>query len=90
MGEIGEALDDAEQFLVPGSAQDLYITGAALRAERAEPGDLVAALRGWRNGKAAEGAQGRGTALSNVAERGRTSLLRQPGLAQPSIKSGFI
>ena len=70
MGEIGEALEDAEQFLVPGSAQDLHITGAALRAERAEPGDLVAALRGWRNGKAAEGAQGRGTALSNVAEKG--------------------
>src|SRR5207245_2222093 len=30
MGEIGEPFEDAEQVLVPGAAQDLHITGAAL------------------------------------------------------------
>jgi hypothetical protein len=44
MGEIGEPFEDAEQVLVPGAAQDLHITGAALRAERPEPGELVATL----------------------------------------------
>ena len=44
MGEIGEPFEDAEQVLVPEAAQDLHITGAALRAERPEPGELVATL----------------------------------------------
>src|SRR5262245_58925945 len=50
MGEIGEASEDAEQLVIPRAAHDLDIGGAALRAERAEPGQLVAALghRGYR------------------------------------------
>ena len=32
-GQIGEAFEDAEQFLVPGSAQDLHIARPARRAE---------------------------------------------------------
>src|ERR1700674_4339733 len=44
VGEIGEPFEDAEQVLVPGAAQDLHIAGAALRAERPEPRDLVATL----------------------------------------------
>src|SRR5205814_1539056 len=46
MGEIGEALENAEHLLVPRAASDLHIAGAALRTERPEPGELVAALRG--------------------------------------------
>src|ERR1700730_17252687 len=45
MGEFGEALEDAEQVVVPRAAQALHIAGAALRAERPEPRQLVAALR---------------------------------------------
>src|SRR5882672_9201318 len=44
MGKIGEPFEDAEQVLVPGAAPDLHIAGAALRAERPEPRDLVATL----------------------------------------------
>src|SRR5438309_11969354 len=54
MGEFGEAFEDAKQILVPGTAQDLHIAGAALRAERSEPRQLVAALR---RGARGEGAQ---------------------------------
>ena len=36
--------EDAEQVLIPEAAQDLHIAGAALRAERPEPRDLVATL----------------------------------------------
>jgi len=45
MGEIGEALEDAEQALVPGAAQELHLADAALRAEGTEPRQLVATLR---------------------------------------------
>src|SRR6267143_3633385 len=44
MGEFGEAFEDAEQILVPRAAPDLHIAGAALRTERPEPRELVAAL----------------------------------------------
>src|SRR5437588_6977582 len=53
MGEIGEAFEDAEQFLVPGPAQDLHVARPARRAEWPEPRKVVATLRGWRNGEAA-------------------------------------
>ena len=54
VGEIGEPFEDAEQILVPGAAQDLHIAGAALRAERSEPRQLVATLCGRRYGEGAE------------------------------------
>jgi hypothetical protein len=44
MGKIGKAFEDAEQILVPRTAPDLHIADAALRAERPEPRQLVAAL----------------------------------------------
>src|SRR5205085_764974 len=52
-GETGEAFEDAEQFLVPGPAQDLLVARPARRAEWPEPRKVVATLRGWRNGEAA-------------------------------------
>ena len=54
MGKFGEAFEDAEQLLVPRAPPDLHIAGAALRTEWPEPGWLVAALRGWTYGEAAE------------------------------------
>src|SRR5262249_36489345 len=44
MSEIGEALKDAKQLLVPGPTPDLHVAGAALRTEWPEPRQLVAAL----------------------------------------------
>src|ERR1700730_11218156 len=54
MGEIGEPFEDAEQVFVPRATQDLHIAGAALRAERPEPGELVATLCGRRYGEGTE------------------------------------
>ena len=54
MGEIGEAFEDAEQFHAPGPAQDLHIARPARRAEWPQPRKVVATLRGWRNGEAAD------------------------------------
>ena len=53
-GEIGEAFEDAEQFHAPGPAQDLHIARPARRAEWPQPRKVVATLRGWRNGEAAD------------------------------------
>jgi hypothetical protein len=39
MGEIGEAFENAEQFLVPRASPDLHIAGAALRTEPDRAGD---------------------------------------------------
>src|SRR5512133_1778640 len=54
MGEIGKALEDAKQVLVPGASPDLHIAGAALRTKRPEPRELVATLWGRRYGETAE------------------------------------
>ena len=54
MSEIGEPFEDAEQVLVPGTVQDFQVAGAALRAERSEPRELVATLGSRRYGEAAE------------------------------------
>jgi hypothetical protein len=51
VGQIGEAFEDAEQLLVPGSAPDLHIARPARRAEWPELRKVVATL----NGEAAEG-----------------------------------
>ena len=44
MRKIGEAFENAEQLLVPWTPPDLYIAGAALRAEGPESRQLVAAF----------------------------------------------
>ena len=54
MGEIRETLEDTEQLLVPRPAQDFHVAGAALRAERSEPCELVTTLWGRRYRKATE------------------------------------
>jgi hypothetical protein len=54
MGEIGEAFENAEQLLVPWTPPDLYIAGAALRAEGPESRQLVAALSRNANESAAQ------------------------------------
>ena len=43
---VVRAFQDMEQLFVPSPAPDLYIAGAALRAERSEARELVAARRG--------------------------------------------
>src|SRR5215472_16152365 len=54
MGEVGEALEDAEQLLVPGAPPDLDVAGAVLRAVRPKRCQLIASLRSRVHGKAAE------------------------------------
>jgi hypothetical protein len=54
MGEIGEAFEDAEQLFVPGAPSDLDVAGAAMRAERPKPRQLVAALQGRGHVEATE------------------------------------
>jgi hypothetical protein len=54
MGEIGEPFEDVEQVLVPGAAQDLHITGAALGAERPELVSLSPLSIAGRYGEATE------------------------------------
>jgi hypothetical protein len=74
MGEIGEALEDAEQVLVPGAAQDLHIAGPALRTERPEPGEFVATLRGRCYREAAE----RAHQMQRLALAGLPRVLAEP------------
>src|ERR1700730_9814995 len=74
MGEFGEAFEDAEQIVVPRAAQDLHIAGAALRAERPEPRQLVAALRRRLYGKAAE----RAHQMLRLALPGLPRILAEP------------
>src|SRR6516164_3983551 len=54
MGKIREPFEHAKKVLVPGTAQDLHIAGAALRTERTKPCELVATLGGRRYRVAAE------------------------------------
>src|SRR5437870_1042407 len=76
MGEFGEAFEDAEQVVVPRAAQDLHIAGAALRAERPEPRQLVAALRRRLYGKAGE----RAHQMLRLALAGLPRILAEPDL----------
>ena len=52
--KIREPFEHPEQVVVPGATQDLHIAGAALRAKRSEPCQLVTALRGRPNVEATE------------------------------------
>src|SRR5712675_556631 len=68
MGQIGKAFQNSEQLIVPGAAPDLHIAGTALRTERPESGELVAALRGWARSEAVESAhQMKRLALAGLA-----------------------
>src|SRR5262249_1990051 len=74
MGEIGEAFEDAKQLLVPGAQSDLDVAGAALRAERPEPRQLIAGLRSRVHGKAAE----RAHQVLRLALAGLPRILAEP------------
>jgi hypothetical protein len=54
MCEIGETFEHSEQFFVPGASPNFLVACAALRTERPEPRQLVAALRGRRHGETAK------------------------------------
>src|SRR5262249_31153194 len=69
-----------------GAAQDLHITGAALRAERSEPRQLVAALRRRLNGKAAE----RAHQMLRLALPGLPRILAEPDLDALAVLSSGI
>src|SRR3984893_9781818 len=86
MGEFGEAFEDAEQVVVPRAAQDLHIAGAALRAERPEPRQLVAALRRRLYGKAAE----RAHQMLRLALPGLPWILAEPDLDALAVLGGGI
>src|ERR1700730_14747710 len=86
MGEFGEAFEDAEQIVVPRAAQDLHIAGAALRAERPEPRQLVAALRRRLYGKAAE----RAHQVLRLALAGLPRILAEPDLDALAVPCGGI
>ena len=74
MGEIRETLEDTEQLLVPRPAQDHHIARPALRAERPEARELVAALRGRQRGEAAE----REHEVERLALAGLPRILAEP------------
>ena len=74
MGEIRETLEDTEQLLVPRPAQDFHIARPASRAERTEPHELVAALRGRQRGEAAE----REHEVERLALAGLPRILAEP------------
>jgi hypothetical protein len=63
-----------KQPLVPGASPDLDVAGAALRTERPEPRQLVAALRGRRHGEAAE----RAHQVKRLALAGLPRILAKP------------
>src|ERR1700736_3220072 len=86
MGEFGEAFEDAKQIVVPRAAQDLHIAGAALRAERPEPRQLVAALRRRLYGKAAE----RAHQMLRLALPGLPWILAEPDLDALAVLGGDI
>ena len=76
MGEIGEPFEDAEQVFVPGAAPDLHIAGATLRAERAEPRQLVATLGCRRHGEGTEHTH----QVQRLALAGLPWILAEPGV----------
>src|SRR5438067_10187578 len=86
MGEIGEAFENPKQLLVPRAAPDLYITGAALRTEPSEPGELVATLRGRRHGEAAE----RAHEMERLALAGLPRILAEPDADPVAVLLGGI
>src|SRR5262249_26818630 len=76
----------AEQILVPGAAQDLHIAGAALRAERPEPRQLVAALR---RPARSEGAQ-RANQMLRLALAGLPRILTEPDHDSLAVLGGGV
>src|SRR6516162_4530508 len=86
MGEIGEAFEDTEQLLVPGTPSDLDVAGAALRAERPEPRQLIAGLRSRAHGKAAE----RTHQVMSLALAGLPRILAEPDADPFAVLRGGI
>ena len=52
--EIRKSFEGTKQLLAPRASQDLHVAGAALRAERPKPCQLVPAPRSRRSGEATE------------------------------------
>src|SRR5215472_16209145 len=86
MGEIGEALEDAEQLLIPGPLTNLDVAGAALRAERPEPRQLVAGLPSRVYGEAAECAY----EVLRLALAGLPRILAEPDADPLAVSRGGI
>src|ERR1700730_14664564 len=86
MGEIREAFEDTEQVLVPEAAQDFYIAGAALRAERPEPRQLVATFRRRAH---REGAQ-RPHQMLRLAFAGLSRILTKPNHDPLAVLGGGV
>src|SRR5215472_10743636 len=86
MGEIGEALEDAEQLLIPGPSPDLDVARTALRAERPEPRQLVAGLRSRVHGEAAECAY----EVLRLALAGLPRILAEPDADPLAVLHGGI
>src|SRR5205807_6504411 len=74
MGQIGEAFEDAEQFLVPGPRRIFTLPARHGELSGPEPPKVFATLRGWRNGEAAEGAH----QMKCLALAGLPRVLAQP------------
>src|SRR5205814_5204663 len=74
MGDLGKAFEGPEQLLVPRASPDLDVAGAALRAERPEAGELVAALRSRGHGEAVE----RAHQVMRLALAGLPRVLAEP------------
>src|SRR5262249_42971933 len=86
MGEIGEALEDAEQLLIPGPLPNLDVAGAALRAERPDPGQLAAGPPSRLYGEAAECAY----EVLRLALAGLPRILAEPDADPPAVLHGGI
>src|SRR5712671_6102527 len=86
MGEIGEPFEDAKEVLVPGTAEDLHVAGAALRTERPEPRELVATLGSRHHGEAAE----RAHEVKRLALAGLPRILAEPDADPIAVLRGDI
>src|SRR5712671_114913 len=86
MGEIGEPFEDAKEVLVPGTAEDLHVAGAALRTERPEPRELVATLGSRHHGEAAE----RAHEVKRLALTGLPRILAEPDADPIAVLRGDI
>ena len=75
-GELGQPSRTPEQLLVPETAQDLHVAGRALRAERSEPRELVAALCYRPDGEVAQCAH----QIQRLALAGSSPILTEPDL----------
>ena len=82
----GKPFENAKQLLVPGPALDFHVAGAALRAERPEPRELVAALRGRGDGEATQ----RAHQVQRLALAGLSRILAEPDVHPLAVLCGGV